>query len=94
MYYLGCDFFSPKYEYTNTQKTVFRLCRIFSVDVEHYSHTSYTYYRIPPPLAAAAASVAASATVGAAAAAVSAGLVTRFADMEIKACRLCLRVRN
>ena len=54
------------YEYTN---------RIFSVDVERYSHTSYTYYRILPPLAAAAAPVAASATVGAAGPAVSAATV-------------------
>ncbi len=62
------------YEYTN---------RIFSVDVEHYSHTSYTYYPIPPPLAAAAASVAASATVGAAATAVSAATV--FVDAIVAA---------
>ena len=55
------------HEYTN---------RIFSVNVEHYSHTSYTYYRIPPPLAATAASVTTLTTIGVAAAAVSAAAVS------------------
>jgi hypothetical protein len=71
------------YEYTN---------RIFSVNVEHYSHTSYTYYRIPPPLAVAAASVAASATVGAAATAISAAAVAVAVDAVASAAVLSLRL--